>query len=352
MAEAHTFQSITAALKKGVAAPVYMLHGEEGYYIDEISRQVEGLVAEADRDFNLSVLYAPQTEPAAVVEACKRYPMMADRQVVVVREVQNGMSPRFSASNYLKALSHYVADPAPTTVLCLCFRGAEAKSAEFFRSLTAGKGINFLSKKLNERSLGPAVADFVKSRGLNIDAKALAMLCDFVGTDLSRLYNEVGKLTVSLGPGAMITPEAVERNVGISKDYNNFELISAIAAHDTRRAFEIIEYFRANPKNNPVQVLSTVLFNFFSNMLVAWYAPDRSEHGLMQALGFRWPGQLRDIKAGMQHYGPWPTVEIIGLIREFDCASKGIRSRGDSYNLLHELLFHIFNPIGAAGVKI
>lgn len=352
MAETHTFQSIAAALKKGEAAPVYMLHGDEGFYIDEISRMVEGLVPQGDRDFNLTVLYAPQTEPGAVIEACKRYPMMADRQVVIVREVQNGMAPRFSAANYLKALAGYVAAPAPTTVLCLCFRGAEAKSAEFFKSLAAGGGVNFISKKLNDRSLVAAVVDFVKSRGLNIEAKALSMLCDFVGTDLSRLHNEVGKLTVSLGPGAMITPEAVERNVGISKDYNNFELVSAIANRDTRRAFEIIAYFRANPKNNPVQVLSTVLFNFFSNLLIAWYAPDRSEHGLMQALGFRWPGQLRDIKAAMAHYGPWPTVEIIGLIREFDCGSKGIRSRGDSYDMLHELLFHIFNPLGAQGVKI
>lgn len=352
MADAATFQSISAALTKGTAAPVYILHGEEGYYIDMLSRQIEALVAEGDRDFNLTVLYASQTEPAAVVEACKRYPMMADRQVVVLREAQGGMPPRFGAAAYLKALADYVANPTPTTVLCICFRGAEAKSAEFFRSLQKGGGVNFISKKLNERTVGAAVVDFVKSRGLSIDAKALAMLCDYVGADLSRLYNEVGKLTVSLGQGAMITPEAVERNIGISKDYNAFELVSALAVHDAAKAFTITRFFRADPKNNPVQPLCATLFNYFSNLLIAWYSTDRSERGLMQALGFRWPGQLRDITAGMRVYGPWQVVEIISLLRRFDANSKGNGSRLDPYDLLDDLIFHILNPIGEAAVVI
>lgn len=351
MAEATTFQGLMAEIKKGNIAPVYMLHGEEGYFIDALSKQIEALVDEQDRDFNLTVLYASQTEPAAVVEACKRYPMMADRQVVILREAQGGMPPRFGAAAYLKALAEYVASPVETTVLCICFRGAEAKSAEFFRSLPKGKGINFLSKRLNERTVGPAVVDFVKNRGLNIEAKALAMLSDYVGTDLSRLYNEVGKLTVSLGQGAMITPEAIERNIGISKDYNAFELVSALAQRDARKAFTITRYFRSDPKNNPVQPLTATLFNFFSNLLIAWYSKDKSEHGLMNALGFRWPGQLRDISQGMRSFGPWHVVEVISLLRTFDANSKGNGSRLDPYDLLDDLVFHILNPIGEAAVK-
>lgn len=138
MAEAVTFQAVSDAIRKGRVAPVYMLHGEEGFYIDAISKSVENLVPESDRDFNLTVLYASQTEPAAVVEACRRYPMMADRQVVILREAQGGMPPRFGAAAYLKALAHYVAEPSATTVLCICFRGAEAKSAEFFKALPKG----------------------------------------------------------------------------------------------------------------------------------------------------------------------------------------------------------------------
>jgi len=343
MAEAVTFQAVSDAIRKGRVAPVYMLHGEES---------VENLVPESDRDFNLTVLYASQTEPAAVVEACRRYPMMADRQVVILREAQGGMPPRFGAAAYLKALAHYVAEPSATTVLCICFRGAEAKSAEFFKALPKGGGGNFISRKLNDRAVGPAVADFVKSRGLTIEPKALAMLCDYVGADLSRLYNEVGKLTVSLGPGAMITPEAIERNIGISKDYNAFELVSALATGDAAKAFTIVNYFRGDPKNNPVQPLCATLFTYFSNLLIAWYTKDRSERSLMQALGFRWPGQLRDITAGMRRYGPWHVIEIISLLRVFDGNTKGNGSRLDPYDLLTDLVFHILNPVGEKAVKI
>ena len=352
MAETPTFQSIQAQLRSGRPAPVYILHGEEGYYIDALSHAFEELVAEADRDFNLTILYAPQTEPAQVIDACKRYPMMADRQVVILRETQSGFSGRISATNYLKALAGYVASPSPTTVLCICFRGAEAKCAEFFRSLTKGRGVNFQSKKLNERNIGPAIAGFVKERGLNIEPKALAMLSEYVGTDLSRLYNEVGKLTVSLGPGAMITPEAIERNIGISKDYNSFELVTALANHDTARAFTMVRYFASNPKNNPVQPLCATLSNYFSNLLIAWYSRDKSEHALMEALGFRWPVQLKDITAGMRFYGPWQVVEIIGLLRRFDANSKGNGSRLDPYDLLNDLVFHILNPIGEKAVDL
>ena len=215
-----------------------------------------------------------------------------------------------------------------------------------------GGGVNFISRKLNDRTVGPAVADFVKSRGLTIEPKALAMLCDYVGADLSRLYNEVGKLTVSLGPGAMITPEAIERNIGISKDYNAFELVSALATGDAAKAFTIVNYFRGDPKNNPVQPLCATLFNYFSNLLIAWYTKDRSERSLMQALGFRWPGQLRDITAGMRRYGPWHVIEIISLLRVFDGNTKGNGSRLDPYDLLTDLVFHILNPVGEKAVKI
>lgn len=352
MAEAVTFQAVSDAIRKGRLAPVYMLHGEEGFYIDALSKCIEETVPEADRDFNLTVLYASQTEPAAVIEACRRYPMMTDRQVVILREAQGGMPPRFGAAAYLKALAPYVAQPSDTTVLCICFRGAEAKSAEFFKALPKGGGMNFLSRKLNDRTVGPAVTDFVKSRGLNIEPKALAMLCDYVGADLSRLYNEVGKLTVSLGQGAMITPEAIERNIGISKDYNAFELVGALATGDAVKAFTIVEYFRGDPKNNPVQPLCATLFNYFSNLLIAWYTKDRSERSLMQALGFRWPGQLRDITAGMRRYGPWQAIEIISLLRVFDGNTKGNGSRQDPYDLLTDLVFHILNPIGEKAVNI
>lgn len=351
MAETPTADSIRRALRKGDVAPVYLLHGEEGFYTDLIAKEVENLVAPDDRDFDLTMLYAPETEPAAVVEAARRYPMMSARQVVIVREVQEGNKPRFTSTAYLNALAAYVKNPSPTTVLCLCVRGAQAKGAEFTKALKEGGGVAFESRKLTEKMVASTVSNFIASKGLTADPKALAMLCEYVGTDLSRLYNEVDKLTVTLGPNAQVTPEAVERNIGISKEYNNFEFVGAIARHDTEKVFKILRRFASDPKNNPPQVLVVNLFNLFSNLLVAQYAPDKSERGLMQELGFRFPMQLTDVRNAMKWCGQWQTIEIISLIREFDAASKGNGSRQDAFDLLHDLCFHILNPIGSSGVK-
>lgn len=347
MAETPTYLSICRDLRAGRPSPVYLLHGEEGYYIDALAKAFEALVPESERDFDLTILYAPElSSPLDVATACKRYPMFCQKQVVILKEAQNG------GANFLNALAAYAADPAPTTVLCICCRGQQARGAEFLKAMRASGGIVFESKKLNDRSIAAAVTELIKERGLSVDHKALGMLCDYVGTDLSRIYNEVGKLTITLGKGAMVTPEAVERNIGVSKDYNNFELVAAIANADKAKALTILSYFRANPKNNPVQVIAVVLFNFFANLLTAYYAPDRSERGLMAELGFKSPYQLKDIKAGMQHYGPWETIEIISLIRRFDAASKGNGSRIAPFDLLLDLVIHILHPLGQKGVRI
>lgn len=351
MAETLTVDSIRRSLRKGEAAPVYLLHGEEGFYTDLVSKEVENLIAPDDRDFDLTMLYAPEAEPAMVIEAARRYPMMSPRQVVIVREVQEGNKPRFTPTAYLNALASYVRNPSQTTVLCLCFRGAQAKGAEFMKALKEGHGVALESRKLNERMVASTVSNFITGKGLSVDPKALAMLCDFVGTDLSRLYNEVDKLTVTLGPNAQVTPEAVERNIGVSKEYNNFEFVAAIARHDTGKVFKILNRFAGDPKNNPPQVLVVNLFNLFSNLLVAHYARDKSERGLMQELGFRFPMQLTDVRNALKWCGPWQTIEIISLIREFDGASKGNGSRQDAFALLHDLCFHILNPIGSQGVR-
>lgn len=351
MADNVTADSLRKAIKRGDVPPVILLHGEEGFYTDLIAREVETLVAPEDRDFDLTLLYATDTEPAAVIEAARRYPMMTSRQVVIVRELQEGCKPRFTTTAYLNALAPYVRNPSDSTVLCLCCRGAQAKGAEFTKALKEGNGVALESKKLNERVVAQTVADFIAGRGLTADPKALAMLCEFVGADLSRLYNEVDKLTVTLGPQARVTPEAVERNIGVSKEYNNFEFTSALAAHNSARVFKILRRFAADPKSNPPQVLVVNMFNLFSNLLVAHYCPDKSDRALMQELGFRFPVQLTDIKNAMRWCNAWTTIEIISLLREFDSASKGNGSRQDPFALLTDLCFHILNPLGAAGVR-
>lgn len=341
MAEAAiTYASLCNLISKGKLAPVYLLHGEEGYFIDRLVKLFEAIIPDGDRDFNLYTLYAPETTPAQVIDTCRRYPMMADRQVVILKEAQA------TGANYLNALKAYADNPADTTVFVICCRGAQAKGKDLFAAIRKCGGVIFESKKLTDRTIGPAIAEFIKEKGLTVEPKALAMLRDYVGSDLSRIYNEVNKLTITLGKGAMITPESIERNIGVSKDYNNFELIAAISQHNELKAFQIVEYFRNNPKNNPTIVTGTVLFNYFSNLLISLYTPDKSDSALCAALGFRSPFQLIDIRAGLRWYNAWHTIEIISAIRRFDTGTKGIDSRQDSYDLLHDLIFRIFHPIG------
>ena len=338
--ETVSFASLKTQLTKGTPAPVYLLHGEEGYFIDEILKLAERLSPEADRDFDLYTLYAPQITPDDVMTTCRRYPMMAPRQVVIVKEVQA------QKSAFVKALKDYLESPSRSTTLFLACRGETFKGTDVLNALRKGGGVAFESKKMRDGALASAIQEHLKNNGLSVDPKALSMLTDFVGTDLSRIYNEIDKLSVTLGSGAMVTPEAVERNIGISKDYNNFELVAAIASRDTARAMAIVDYFKHNPRKFPPQPLTPIIFNLFSNILIAQYADDKSERGLMAALGFRWPAQLKDVNAGLRNYRPAQVVEILSALREFDGFSKGNGSRMNPHDLLQDVVFRILTTGG------
>lgn len=337
MADAVTYTALRNALARKQYSNVYFIHGEEGYYIDELAGLFETILPESERDFNQYTLYAPQTDAATVAEACQRYPMMAERQVVIVKEAQAVPVAWFNK------LLPYLESPVATTLLVIIARGASVKSATLTKSLAKGRAVVFESKRLAPAAVTNTIREFIKERGLTIDDKALAMLQDYVGSDLSRIYNEIGKMTVALPANAMITPESVERNIGVSKDYNNFELIAAIARRDVPRIYKIINYFRRDPKNHQPIVTTPLLFNFFANLLTALYAPDKSNRGLMAELGFKWPGQLTDIKPGLANYRPWQIIKNISAIRQFDAQSKGIGSRADQFDLFEILIFQLLN---------
>lgn len=339
-----TFDSLKAQLSRGSYVPVYVVHGEEGYYVDELVRDFEAIVPEMDRDFNLYTLYGPQISPELVLDVCRRYPMMTDRQVVIVKEMQA------VSADFCEKLKGYVEKPTPSTILLLSGRGGALRSKSILTSVKAGGGVVFEAKRVDERALPGVISQFLRDRNLNIEAKGLAMLRDYVGSDLSRLYNEIGKLTVALGPGAMVTPEAIERNIGVSKDYNNFELVDAIARKDALKVYQIADYFRRNPKNNPTILTLAQIFRFFSNLMIVWFTRDRSDSALMAALGFKWPRALQSYKEAMRHYNAYQTIEIISAIRRFDVNSKGVGSRTNEYALFRELLFHILNAPGTLPV--
>lgn len=347
MAESPTFLSLSRDIRTKHLAPVYLIHGEESFYIDELVKLFEGLVPPDDRPFDLTTLYAPDVDSARAIESvCRRYPMLGDRQVVILKEAQT------KGAEFLTPLAAYAAHPTPTTVLCVSFRGAKAKGAEFIKAVKAGGGVNFEATKVREAQVPTVVSNFIKESGLTVDPKALTMLCDFVGTDLSRLYNEVGKLAATLAQGAMITPEAVERNIGVSKEYNSFELTKAIAVKDAPKVLAIHANYAANPKAHPVQPLVSMIFNLFANALAAIYCQDKSERGLMKELGFSTPWQLKDVSALMRNYNAWQVIEILDRLRDFECEAKGNGSRQDPYDLFFDLLMHILYPLGAKGVRI
>ena len=333
-----TFEDIAKQLKAGTPAPVYVLHGTEGYYIDQLLPRFEALVAEGERDFNLSVLYATEVDPTLVADACTRYPMMAERQVVILKEVQS------VRANYLEQLIHYVENPTPTTVFVVASRGELLKSKTFLKSAVKGGAVVMETKKLYENQVPQKISGMVTAAGMGIDPKALEMMRDYVGTDLSRIAREVEKLTVALPRGATVTPSAVEKLIGVSKEFNNFELTAAIARRDVAMAEKCVNYFSRDPKHNPSVVTCATIFNFFAKLLICRYSPNyNTEAGLMEATGVRSPKALTDYRNGLQKFTARQIINAISACRRFDTRSKGIGSRTNEYDLMRELLFQIFN---------
>ncbi len=331
--------AILQDVRNKILKPVYLLMGDESYYIDMICNAiVENALEEHERDFNQTILYGADIDDfAVVVNAAKRFPMMAQRQLVVVKEAQNIKG--------VDNLLYYLQKPLMSTVLVICHKNGALKNKKVIAGIE-NIGVVYESKKLYDNQLPAFVNTYVATKQLTIDPKAASMMADFVGNDLSRLSSELDKLAISLPEGMMrITPEWVERNVGISKDYNNYELLNAIVTRNVLKATQIVQYFERNPKNNPLIVTISVLFNFFSNLMLCYYAPDKSEQGLVQELGLRSTFQARDYVAAMRTYSAMKCVHIIAAIRQYDARSKGIGSGAMSNDgdLLKELVFKIMH---------
>ncbi|MCM1067795.1 MAG: DNA polymerase III subunit delta [Muribaculaceae bacterium] len=337
---APTYDGILKSLKARNYAPVYLLHGEEGYFIDAIAKAFEDVLPDDEKAFNQYVLYAPEVEPAQIIDLCRRIPMMSDKQVIILKEAQAVRADR------LAKLAPYIADPVPSTILVICCRGAQAKGKELMAACRKSEAVVFESKKIQEYNIPAYITQYVKQKGLGADAKAVEMLRDFIGADLSKLYNELDKLASLLPPNATITPEVVERNIGVSREYNSFELVDALAEKNALKAFRCLAYFKSNPKAVPLVMAAASVFNYFADLLVAYYAPGRTDSAIMEALKLRNTFQLRRIRQGMASYSAVQVVEIISAIRSFDAASKGVGSRQNEHQLFHDLIFHILTAPG------
>ena len=337
---APTFESIKKALAEHRYASVYLLHGEEGYFIDALAREFENILQEDEKAFNQYVLYAPETEPAQVIDLCRRIPMMSRYQVVILKEAQAIRAEK------LAKLAPYLADPVDTTILVICCRGAQAKGKELMAALKKSDAVVFESKKIADYNIPAFIGTYIKQKGLSADQKALEMLRDYIGSDLGKLYNEIDKLATILPPNAAVTPEAIERNIGISKEYNTFELVDAFAAKDAKKVFRCLAYFRSNPKAVPLVLATASVFNFFADRLTAYSVPGRTDAEITRELKLRNQFALKRIRQGMANYNAVQLVEIISAIRAFDTKSKGIGSRQNEHQLFHELAFHILTAPG------
>lgn len=333
-----TCDDILNELKAKHYHPVYYLMGEESYYIDLIADYIEKhVLTDEEKEFNLTVVYGPDTDMPTVINAAKRYPMMAEHQVVIVKEAQS-LRP-------LEALSYYLQKPQPSTILVFCHKHSALDRRKKIAAEIEKCGILFESKKLRDNQLPAFINLYMKRRGYDIEPKAALMLADFVGTDLSRLTGEMDKLIITLPPKeTRITPAQIERNIGISKDHNNFELRSALIEKDVLKANRIIKYFEENPKNNPIQMTLSLLFGFFSNLMLAYYAPQKTEQGVASFLGLKSPWQAKEYMLAMRRFSGVKTMRIIGEIRYADAASKGIGNASASdADILRELVFKILH---------
>ena len=282
-------------------------------------------------------MYGADTDIANIINAAKRYPMMSEYQVVIVKEAQNVKD--------MESLVYYVQKPLPSTILVICHKHGTLDKRKKLAATIEKVGVLFESKKIKDTQLSGFITSFLKRKSVDIEPKAAEMMAEFVGTDLSRMAGELEKLVLTLPAGQMrITPEQIERNIGISKDYNNFELKNAIIARDVLKANKIIKYFDENPKTNPIQATLSVLFNFFSNLMLVYYAPDKSEQGIASMLGLKNTWQAKEYLAAARVFSGVKVMQIIGEIRYCDAQSKGVDNVSlKDGDLLRELIFKILH---------
>ena len=338
MAKETTYEEIARDLKNRIYKPVYYLMGEESYYIDRISEYIaQTVLNENEKEFNQTILYGADTDIATIINAAKRYPMMSKYQVVIVKEAQGVKN--------IDELSYYLQKPLESTILVLCHKHGVLDRRKKLAAEIEKVGVLFESKKIKDAQLTGFITSYLKRKSIEIEPKASEMMAEFVGTDLSRMAGELEKLIITLPKGQKrITPEQIEQNIGISKDYNNYELRNALIIKDVFKANQIIKYFEENPKTNPLQMTLSVLFNFFSNLMLAYYAPDKSEQGIANQLGLKSPWQSKDYMAAMRKYSGVKVMQIIGEIRYCDAKSKGVGNPSlEDGDLLRELVYKILH---------
>jgi DNA polymerase-3 subunit delta len=328
---------IVADIEKGNVKPMYLLMGEEPYYIDKISEFIDkNVLTEEEKGFNQVVLYGRDCTIEDIIDNAKRYPMMADKQVVIIKEAQD-------LSKTIENLVTYTDNPLHSTVLVICYKYKTIdKRKKLYKSIQKN-GVVFESKKLYENQIADWIRRVLQGKSYKIDAKASLMLVEFLGTDLSKINNELEKLMVVLPPNSTITPSIVEDNIGISKDFNNFELRKAVGERNVLNANRIINHFAQNQKANPLVVTISLLNSFFTQLLIYHSLKDKSINSVARSIGVN-PFFVPDYITAGKNYPMRKVSQVIGLLRDADVKSKGVGANSlEAGDILKELIFKIIH---------
>ncbi len=328
-------KQIVGAIRNGDARPIYFLFGEEAYYIDRIAEYIEeNVLREDEKGFNQMVLYGKDVTVDDIVANAKRYPMMAEKQVLIVKEAQH-------LSRTIENLTAYADNPQPTTVLVICYKYKKLDKRKKLYKAIQKSGVLFESKKLYENQVSEWIRKTLGTKGYRISHKAAILLVEFLGTDLSRIHNELEKLRLVLPKETEIVPKHIEQHIGISKDYNNFELKKAIGEKNVVKAARIINYFAQNPKDNPFVLTVTLLHTFFSQLLKYHGLQDHSPKNVASALRIN-PYFVGEFQTAARNYPMKKVSRIVSHLREMDLKGKGVGANAMAQtDLLKELLVKI-----------
>ena len=329
-------------LKAGKYAPVYFIQGDEPYYIDEISNYIEqNALSEADKGFNQTIVYGKDVSMAQILTHARRFPMMAEKQVVLVKEAKDIQD--IGREEGQKLLINYLENPVPSTILLFAHKHKNIDGRKPLAKALKQKALFVTSEKVRDYQLPDWIDQYVKRKGYAINDKTTYLLSEYIGNNLERLTNEIGKILINIPQGGLIDEDLVQKYVGVSKEYNVFELQRALSTRDVVKANKIVNYFNANPKANPVIPMIALLFSYYSKLLLFHGAKDKSDHNLTAVMGIR-PFVLKEYKLAASHYPLPKVIANISFLRKADLLLKGVDSGAmDDGDILKELVFKLIH---------
>lgn len=331
------FSGILENLKKKIYHPIYLLQGEEPYFIDKVSTYIEkNVLTEAEKGFNQAIFYGKDSEAQNIAESALRFPMMADKQVIIVKEAQS--------LRRIEDLENYAEKPMASTILVLNYKYKTLDARTKLAKAIKKNGVVLTTKKIYENQVPAWIENYLKQHNFTIAPQAAQILTAYLGNDLSKVANELNKLVIAVKETTKITPAHIEKNIGLSKDFNLFELQDALGDRNIFKANQIIQYFGANPQQHPIQKTTATLFSYFSKIFSYHFLKDKSERGAVAELGGH-PFYIRKIMAASKKYNPTKLYEIIGILREYDMKSKGFGVSGltESGELQKEMIYKILH---------